>query len=603
MSEQGPQENSVSTNNRLANMPFTKVLRGFHSSARWEKLALGFIGIVVLFFAGWVMDCLTPASMRVTYGRPEGSPRGLASISDLQAYVSNPDLKSADDFAAYTRSVRNENHRQLRKGLTDPSMNLSAEKAERAVETGTAKARIKSEYKRKLKDSIDTLNALYDSARERDDADPEALLQTYNSLFAFMVGNITREECSPEARAIINREKDIDDAGELAQLYRLACNAEGRGVFATIISFKMGRLHRAANALLREQDVTAAGLQIRVWLRAVCWFFRFHWIYAIILSFISLAVWSVIGGAICRISALQVARDERIGPIRALKFSLSKFTDFFSAPLIPIIVVMLIALVIFLISLIGAIPAVGEIITGIFLGLALFGGFVIALLCVGLIGGVNLMYPTIAVEGSDGFDALSRSFSYVFEKPWHMVFYTGLGAVYGVVCYYFVRFFAFLMLLAVHTSVGLAVNIDGAALTDVRGKLDAMWARPSFDNLHSSVNWISLSGSEAIGAFLIWLWVGLIVALVMAFVISYFFTLNTTIYFLLRRRVDSTDIEDVYVEEDMSELINEQAPEEVAAQDEVPPAEPEQAQQSEPDQPAQDDPSDQSDQPDQPERN
>ena len=36
----------------------------------------------------------------------------------------------------------------------------------------------------------------------------------------------------------------------------------------------------------------------------------------------------------------------------------------------------------------------------------------------GTVGGFGLMYPTVAVEGSDSFDAISRSFSYVFARPW-----------------------------------------------------------------------------------------------------------------------------------------------------------------------------------------
>ena len=39
---------------------------------------------------------------------------------------------------------------------------------------------------------------------------------------------------------------------------------------------------------------------------------------------------------------------------------------------------------------------------------------------------------------------------------------------------------------------------------------------------------------------------------------SFFFSVNTNIYLLLRKRVDSTDIEDVYVDEDITDLLAEQ---------------------------------------------
>jgi len=46
------------------------------------------------------------------------------------------------------------------------------------------------------------------------------------------------------------------------------------------------------------------------------------------------------------------------------------------------------------------IPFVGPILVGVFYFLALAAGFVMTLVALGTAGGLNLMYPTIAVEGS-----------------------------------------------------------------------------------------------------------------------------------------------------------------------------------------------------------
>ena len=54
---------------------------------------------------------------------------------------------------------------------------------------------------------------------------------------------------------------------------------------------------------------------------------------------------------------------------------------------------------------------------GITLVVVLVGGLVVMLLTLGILGGFNLLYPTMAVEGSDSFDALSRSFAYVYARP------------------------------------------------------------------------------------------------------------------------------------------------------------------------------------------
>ena len=69
---------------------------------------------------------------------------------------------------------------------------------------------------------------------------------------------------------------------------------------------------------------------------------------------------------------------------------------------------------------------------------------------------------------------------------------------------------------------------------------------------------------ESIGAFFICLWVLLVVGLVISFVASYFFTANTTIYFLMRKKVDKTDYNDVYLEEDVEDLIADAPPEPAA---------------------------------------
>jgi uncharacterized membrane protein YraQ (UPF0718 family) len=114
--------------------------------------------------------------------------------------------------------------------------------------------------------------------------------------------------------------------------------------------------------------------------------------------------------------------------------------------------------------------------------------------------------------------------------------------------------------------IGSTVNWDASSLNSLRGKLNAIWSSPTFADLNPSVNWASLGPLESVGAFLICLWVCLVVGLVVSFVVSFFFTANTTIYFLLRQREDATDIEDIYLEENVEELMAEEATEQSAAE-------------------------------------
>ena len=49
------------------------------------------------------------------------------------------------------------------------------------------------------------------------------------------------------------------------------------------------------------------------------------------------------------------------------------------------------------------------------------------------------------------------------------------------------------------------------------------------------------------------LWLGLVFLMVVGFGYSYFWSASTIIYLLMRRKVDDTDIDEVYLEEDESE--------------------------------------------------
>ncbi len=67
-----------------------------------------------------------------------------------------------------------------------------------------------------------------------------------------------------------------------------------------------------------------------------------------------------------------------------------------------------------------------------------------AVVLIGLLGW-PLMNPTISAEGSDSFDALSRSYSYVFQAPWHYLWYTTVALAYGAVLVFFVGLMGSLM--------------------------------------------------------------------------------------------------------------------------------------------------------------
>lgn len=309
-------------------------------------------------------------------------------------------------------------------------------------------------------------------------------------------------------------------------------------------------------------------------LRTKIWLIEMHPLYALLFTVLCLFSVALFGGALCRVASVHVAREEQIGFGEALAFARSKLKSFIVAPLLPYIIIGVAGLVLFLGGLVGAIPWLGELAVGLLFVLALLVGLGIAFVFIGAVGGLWLMFPTVATEGSDAGDALARSFSYVYNKPWKTVFYYLVSMFYGAICFWFVKYLVRIMLIFVHLFVGWSMNWGNAYVSKADGdsertaadKLSAVWQAPdaagatpfwgTFDSAHlmtaknepaepASATWL--------GQFLIKVWIYLVVAAVAAFAVSFAYCACTLIYFLLRREVDATDMEDVYLEDHQNE--------------------------------------------------
>ncbi|UCC98920.1 MAG: hypothetical protein JSW66_03340 [Phycisphaerales bacterium] len=343
----------------------------------------------------------------------------------------------------------------------------------------------------------------------------------------------------------------LENPGRLK--YFIAENKDfpGQGVFSTLWDFSADRFKGAVHSVVREPDIDGVIQNIIAYFNAVGWALRYHPIYCVIFFAITLAVMSIAGGAICRIAALQFARAEKPGLTEAVQFSTKRFTSFFTAPLAAMAIIAFIGLFIFLLGLVGNIPRVGELIVGIGTPLALVAGFLTAVILIGTAVGFNLMFPAVAHDGSDCFDAISRSLSYVYARPWQMIFYTAIAAVYGSVCYLFVRVFGFLTLWLTRWFLQIGLWTDSAG-SEVN-KLTAIWPKPEFGRLLGSSDAMPGNSTEWIAAFLVRLFVLVVVGLVVSFIISFYFSANSIIYSLMRSKVDNTAREDIYMPYDEAE--------------------------------------------------
>jgi hypothetical protein len=343
-------------------------------------------------------------------------------------------------------------------------------------------------------------------------------------------------------------------------------SGKSRGVYSTLWHFAAARFHGALNSLFAF-NLPGVASNIAQYFKAVGWALRYHFVYCIILFAIKLAVLSVAGGSICRIAALQFAQGEKPGLTEALRFSTKKFLSFFTAPLLPVGIIIFAGFFVFLLGLIGNISwGVGELIMVVFMPLALVAGVFIAVFLIGTVAGFNLMFPAVAYDGSDFFDAVSRSLSYVYLRPWRMAFYSALAMVYGAICYIFVRFFAFLLVWATRWFLALGVRVDSSSKEF--NKLVVIWPEPSFINLLGSPVSSTANWSEIFAAFMVHLLLLVIIGLLVSFILSFYFSANTIIYSLMRNRVDNTALEDIYTDVDETKV------EPTSAESEEPQSEP-----------------------------
>jgi len=245
------------------------------------------------------------------------------------------------------------------------------------------------------------------------------------------------------------------------------------------------------------------------------------------------AVWAFFGGAISRIAVVRLAADEQVGFNAALRYAARKGPSYFAAPLLPVGGALLIALPVFILGLLMRTNP-GLLLGGVLWPLALAAGFLMAVLLLGALAGWPLMWGAISAEGTDSFDALSRSYAYVFQRPLRYLFYVAVAAFLGWLGWIFVQTFASAVIGLAYWAAGWGSGnaLLGASIFAADGHL---------------------SGVGEFGAGLIQFWAGCVKLLAVGFVFSFFWSASAAIYLLLRRDVDAAEMDEVFLDADAAE--------------------------------------------------
>lgn len=154
-----------------------------------------------------------------------------------------------------------------------------------------------------------------------------------------------------------------------------------------------------------------------------------------------LLVWGVFGGAISRIAALKLTRGEAPGFVAALKYAVSKLSSYSLAPFIALVGASVFAGQLVVLGWLMNLDIVAMV-AGLTWGFVLLLGLMMAILLIGALVGWPLMWATVSVEGTDAFDALSRSYAYTYQRPWRLLWYVLFAGFLAAVSMFVVRLFA-----------------------------------------------------------------------------------------------------------------------------------------------------------------
>lgn len=275
------------------------------------------------------------------------------------------------------------------------------------------------------------------------------------------------------------------------------------------------------------------------------WLFTAHRGFLIVFMAYGFLLTALLGGAIARIAAAEACRRESLTVFAGLRYAMMRFGSFVAAPLLPLVMVLVVGILL----AVGGAAAFNWWITDL-IGGALFlafllGGFVIALLLIGYAGAGNLLFSAVAVDGADPLDAFTRTYNYVFGRPWRYIFYSALSLVYGAITYIFITFLIYLTLRATRSFTGMWTV---AEVADGVGRFDAIFPEMPRGRLIPPVQWDQLDVSGRFAAVFVLAWTKLLVLLLPALAVSYYQCAQTWVYLLLRRDVDGTEIDELFTE-------------------------------------------------------
>jgi hypothetical protein len=596
-------------------LPWTELFRGFQVALDLNKLALAAAGILVMAFGWWLLALLFrsgaseappdwPGNYIARGNNDEGKAWQLfrqerdrwnllhetAGLGKFDAPVDKYDLiESYDEYKRYS-SVTADYHKSEDKYVEA----VAAQQAAAAALEEARKNSAKPSEDPKVEEAVKKMEAAANRLEQQK-------LDNYVELFR--KNNFSERKAAALASLERGGPITIKPFATLATWPWFENRGPNPYLMATGQLGKPWEIGRFWEWLLTQETPVLIEPVVKLLLPVVYFFSpgadiwcRLYFLCVLIWT---VAAWSVFGGAITRIAAVQVARGEKIGLVEALRFTFKRIVSYLTAPLFPLLFIFVLLLVMVVFGFPFMIPILGDFIGGLLWPLMIVVGLLMAVALVGLVGW-PLMSATISAEGTDSWEAVSRAYSYVYQKPWNFIWYTLVAIAYGAVVVFFVGFMGSLtvylakwgvsqtpgisyvhsdqrdvngrkpdfLFIYAPTSFGWrplllqGATVDGVQVVESDGQInqaayDKWIGREASDNKDEKgqmyegpdrLAWWNIWGAALVA---IWLWIAFL--LILGFSYSYFWSASTIVYMLLRRDVDAAEMDEVYLEEDEGE--------------------------------------------------
>lgn len=258
----------------------------------------------------------------------------------------------------------------------------------------------------------------------------------------------------------------------------------------------------------------------------------------------SLLIWAFVGVAICRVCLLKLTRNEPMSLDDAFEFALEKSSAAIGSVGIPLLAVAAMCVPAFFLGLLMGVD-LGVMIVGLLWFVVLALSAAMAILLLGLMFGWPLMVASVACEGQNNFDAMTRAYAYTFQRPLNYALYLLIAMAFGGFCWLVIANLTdgVVNLGYWSTSFGTALVSGDDSRMDVVRSLTA----PTTVDENGNVIAADPSTPLYVGQAMIRGWTWLARSVAAAFVYGLFWCMASAIYLLLRKDVDDTEMDEISV--------------------------------------------------------